>query len=127
MDRSIRVLVANSPKLMRELIISTLSDEAGMEIVGEVADESELPQRVKETSPDVVVIALDEPGERPAICDTLLRESPGLRIIAVAFQQSRSIFYWASFDIHSSEIEASEQGIINAVRNIATTGAGDRV
>jgi AmiR/NasT family two-component response regulator len=127
MHRSIRVLVANRPKLMRELIISTLSDEAGLEIVGEVAEESELPQRVKETSPDVVVIALDEPGERPAICDTLLRESPGLRIIAVAFQQNRSISYWASFDIHSSEIEASEQGIINAVRSVAATGAGDRV
>jgi AmiR/NasT family two-component response regulator len=126
MDRSIRVLVANRPNLMRELIISTLSDEAGVEIVGEVAEESELPQRVSQTSPDVVVIALDEPGERPAICDVLLREHPGLRIIAVAFQQNRSISYWASFDIHSSEIEASEQGIINAVRNIATTGAGDR-
>jgi len=127
MDRSIRVLVANRPKLMRELIISTLSDEVGVEIVGEVAEESELPQRVNQTSPDVVVIALDEPGERPAICDTLLRGHPGLRIIAVAFQQNRSIFYWASFDIHSNEIEASEQGIINAVRNITTTGAADRV
>ena len=126
MDRSIRVLVANRPKLMRELIISTLSDEAGVEIVGEVAEESELPQRASQTSPDVVVIALDEPGERPAICDVLLREHPGLRIIAVAFQQNRSISYWASFDIHSSEIEASEQGIINAVRSVATTGAGDR-
>ena len=126
MDRSIRVLVANRPKLMRELIISTLSDETGMEIVGEVDEESELSQRVSQTSPDVVVIALDEPGERPAICDVLLREHPALRIIAVAFQQNRSISYWASFDIHSSEIEASEQGIINAVRSVATTGAGDR-
>jgi AmiR/NasT family two-component response regulator len=127
MDKSIRVLVGNRPKLMRELIVSTLSDEPGVEIVGEVAEESELPERVNQTSPDLVVIALEEPSGRPAICDTLLHEHPGLRIIAVGFQQNRSVFYWASFDIHSSEIEASEQGIINAVRNIATTGAGDRV
>jgi DNA-binding NarL/FixJ family response regulator len=126
MERPIRVLVANRPKLMRELILSTLSDEPGVEIVGEVGDESEVPERVNLTSPDLVVVALDEPGERPAICDTLLREHPGLRIIAVAFQQNRTIFYWASFDIHSSEIEASEQGIINAVRTLAA-GAGDRV
>ena len=127
MDRSIRVLVANHPKLMRELIASTLSDEPGVEIVGEVAEESEIPERVNQSLPDLVVIALDEAGSRPAICDTLLREHPGLRIIAVAFQQNRSVFYWASFDIHSSEIEASEQGILNAVRSVATTGAGDRV
>ena len=127
MDRSVRVLVANRPKLMRELIVSTLSDEPGVEIVGEVGEESEIPERVNRTAPDLVVIALDEPGGRPAICDTLLREHPGLRIIAVAFQQNRSVFYWASFDIHSNEIEASEQGIINAVRSVATTGAGNPV
>ena len=127
MARPIRVLVANRPKLMRELIVSTLADEPGVEIVGEVAEESEVRDRVNQTSPDLVVIALDEPAKRPAICDTLLRDHPGLRIIAVAFQQNCSVFYWASFDIHSSEIEASEQGILNAVRGIATRGAGDRI
>ena len=39
MDRAIRILVANRPKLMRELILATLADEPGIEIVGEVADE----------------------------------------------------------------------------------------
>lgn len=127
MDRPIRVLVANRPKLMRELIISTLSDEPNVEIVGDVAEESALPEQVKQTLPDVVVVALDEPTKRPAICDALLREHPSLRIIAVAFQQNCSVFYWASFDIHSSQIEASEQGILNAVRSVATTGAAGRV
>jgi DNA-binding NarL/FixJ family response regulator len=127
MDRSIRILVANRPKLMRELILATLSDEPGIEIVGEVSDEAEIRQRVRQTSPDLLVIALDEPAKRPDICDTLLRDQPGLRIIAVASQQNCSVFYWASFDIHSSQIEPSEQGILKAVRNITPTIAGERV
>lgn len=127
MDRSIRILVANRPKLMRELILATLSDEPGIEIVGEVADERDLRDRVQQTSPDLLVIALDEPAKRPGICDTLLRHHPGLRIIAVASQENCSVFYWASFDIHSSQIEASEQGILNAVRNITPAGARERV
>jgi chemotaxis response regulator CheB len=127
MDRSIRILVANRPKLMRELILATLADEPGIEIVGEVSDESEIRARVQETSPDLLVIALDEPAKRPSICDTLLRDQPGLRIIAVASQQNCSVFYWASFDIHASQIEASEQGILNAVRAITPAGAGERV
>lgn len=126
MDRSVRVLVANRPKLMRELILATLADEPGIEIVGEVLEEAQIAERVRLTSPDLLVIALDEPEKRPEICDTLLRDFPGLRIIAVASQQNVSVFYWASFDIHSSEIEPSEQGILNAVRSIATQGAGDR-
>jgi chemotaxis response regulator CheB len=127
MPRPIRVLVANRPKLMRELIVSTLAEEPGVEIVGEVADETEVAERVREVSPDLLVIALDEPAKRPQLCDTLLRDHPGLRIIAVASQENCSVFYWASFDIHSSEIEASEQGILNAVRHIATMGAGEPV
>jgi DNA-binding NarL/FixJ family response regulator len=127
MGRSIRILVANRPKLMRELMLATLSDEPGIEIVGEVSDEAEIRQRVRQTSPDLLVIALDEPAKRPDICDTLLRDQPGLRIIAVASQQNCSVFYWASFDIHSSQIEPSEQGILNAVRNITPAGARERV
>jgi hypothetical protein len=45
----------------------------------------------------------------------------------VASQENCSVFYWASFDIHSSQIEASEQGILNAVRNIMPARAGERV
>ena len=52
MGRSIRILVANRPKLMRELILATLSDEPGIEIVGEVSDEAEIRQRVRQTSPE---------------------------------------------------------------------------
>jgi chemotaxis response regulator CheB len=127
MDRAIRILVANRPKLMRELILATLADEPGVEVVGEVADERDIRARVQQTSPDLLLIALDEPAKRPGICDTLLRDNPGLRIIAVASQENCSVFYWASFDIHSSQIEASEQGILNAVRNITPAGAGERV
>src|SRR3981081_4494590 len=126
MARSIRVLVANRPKLMRELIVSTLADEPGVEIVGEVADEADIAERVREAARDLLVIALDEPSKRPQLCDTLLRDRPKLRIIAVASQENCSVFYWASFDIHSSEIEASEQGILSAVRNISTTGQANR-
>jgi AmiR/NasT family two-component response regulator len=127
MDRSIRILVANRPKLMRELILATLADEPGVEVVGEVVDETDIRARVQQTRPDLLVIALDEPAKRPGICDTLLRDNPGLRIIAVASQENCSVFYWASFDIHSSQIEASEQGILNAVRKITPAGAGERV
>jgi DNA-binding NarL/FixJ family response regulator len=127
MGRPVRILVANQPKLMRELILATLSEEPGIEIVGEVSDEAEIRHRVRQTSPDLLVIALNEPAKRPDICDTLLRDQPGLRIIAVASQENCSVFYWASFDIHSSQIEPSEQGILNAVRNITPAGAAERV
>jgi len=124
MNRAIRVLVANQPRLMRELIVATLTDQPDMEIVGEVADDAEIPGEVARSLPDLVVISMDESGKQPVLCETILNKHPEVRIIAVAFQRNRSVFYWATFDIHSSEIESSEQGILNAARSILAGARG---
>jgi len=121
MGKAIRVLVANRPRLMRETILSTFADQPDIEIVGEVADDSEIVESVNKTLPNFVVIALDSPGERPQICDDLLREHPEVRVIAVAPAKNFIVYYWASLDIHSSNIEASEEGMLNALRSKLVT------
>lgn len=118
MNKLIRVLVANQPKIMREVILAAFAEQPDIEIVGEVTDVLEIPDRVHQTLPDFLVIALDEPGRRPDICETILRAHPEVRILAVASGQNRTICYWASFDIHSDDIEPSEAGILNALRDI---------
>jgi DNA-binding NarL/FixJ family response regulator len=118
MVNAIRILVANRPRLMRDLIVSTFADQPGIEIVGEVSDEAEIPARVKQSLPNLLVIALDEPGKRPQVCDAILREHPDLRILAVASRENRTICYWASLDIHSDEIDPSGEGILKAVRSM---------
>jgi len=125
MEKTIRVLVANRPRLMRELILETFADHPDIKVVGEVVNDVEIPEQIEKTLPDFVVIALDEPGKRPAICDIVLRQHPELRIIAVAPNQNYSAYYWASFDIHSTKVEASEEGILNTLRG-KRDYAGDR-
>jgi chemotaxis response regulator CheB len=107
---------------LRELILSTFSDQPDIEIVGEVEDESEIRAKVSTTDPNFVVIALDDPNKRPAICDDLLREHPNLRVIAVATRKESVVYYWASLDIHASNIEASEEGILSTLRSLTLTG-----
>jgi chemotaxis response regulator CheB len=119
MDKVIRVLVANRPRLMRDLLVATLADLSDIEIVGEVADDAEIPASVKKTAPDLVMISLDDLGKRPRVCDKVLRAFPEVRIIAVASEHNRSICYWASLtsDIHCSDIEPSQEGILSVMRN----------
>lgn len=124
MNKLIRVLVANQPKIMREVILATFAEQPDIEIVGEVSNETEIPDCVNQTSPDLLVIALDESGKRPLICDTVLNAHPKLRIIAVASEQNRSICYWASLQIHSNNIEPSEGGILSAARSKAEAAGG---
>jgi len=125
MEKAIRVLVANRPRLMRELILTTFADQPDIEIVGEVGDESEISESVKKTLPNFVVIALDHPDRRPAICDELLREHPEVRVIAVSPEKNSIVYYWASLNIHSNDIEASEEGILAAMRSRMVANGAD--
>lgn len=122
MEKTTRVLVANRPKLMREVILTALADQPGVEIVGEVSDESDILPQVRATLPDLLVIALDENELRPPICDQVLREHPELRIIAVASRKNRTLYFWASFDIHCTDIETSLAGIMSVVHQPAESG-----
>jgi chemotaxis response regulator CheB len=101
---------------MRELIVATFADQPDIEIVGEVENEEHILATVEKTSPDLIVVALEEVGKRPRICDTVLRRHPDVRIIGIAAKRNYSVFYWATLDIHSSDIEASEEGLLTAAR-----------
>jgi DNA-binding NarL/FixJ family response regulator len=112
--KKIRVLVANQPRLMRELVLATVSDQPDIEVLGEVAEDSKIAQAVADLHPHFVIIALDRPDERPAICVYLLEHHPLVKVLAVAPEQNSSVFFWS--DIRSTAIESSEEGILNAIR-----------
>ena len=62
--KRVRVLVANRPRLMRELVMATISDQPDIELVGEVADDGDLTEMVEQVQPDVLILAMDEPERR---------------------------------------------------------------
>ena len=124
MTRQFRVLVANSPRLMRELVIDTFTGRPDFTIVGEVSDDTEILTRVEETHPDFLFIALDDFRERPPVCDTVLRLHPKVNIIAVSPREDRGVRYWASFNIHSDVIESSEEAILDAMRRAGSLAGG---
>ena len=112
--RKIRVLIANRPRLMRDLILATVSDQPDIEVLGALEDESQIAQVVAETHPDFVIVGLDKAHERPAICDYVLSHHPRVKVIAVAADQDNSVFFWS--DIRSAAVESSEPGILDVMR-----------
>ena len=117
MNKSIRVLVAIYPRLMRELILTTFADQPDIEVVGEVTEEWAIPGEVDRTSPDFLVISLNSHEQRPQVCDTVLLRRPEMRIIAVDPEHNYSVHYWVSLKIQSNDVEASEEGILGVIRN----------
>ena len=75
MVKRFRVLMANQPKLMRQLPLEMLKKEFWIEIVGEATQESEIRELVQKTAPDLAVVTADRPGSRLAICGALSRHA----------------------------------------------------
>jgi DNA-binding NarL/FixJ family response regulator len=112
----VRVLVANQPRLMRELVLATISDQPDIEVMGEIGDDEALMAMVMQCKPDFVIIALDESGQRPLICDELLGEHPKMKVLALAPDRNNSVFFWSVPNICATRIENSEEGILSALR-----------
>jgi DNA-binding NarL/FixJ family response regulator len=117
--QKIRVLVANRPRLMRDLVLATIGEQPDIEVVGETKDEAEITELVERLRPDYLIVALDEPEVRPGLCGFLLGRYPQMKILAVAPERNSSIFYWAFVDIRTKRVETSELGILNVLRSKA--------
>lgn len=115
--QKIRVLVANRPRLMKDLVLATIGDQPDIEVVGETQDEAEITELVERTRPDYLIIALQDPEVRPGLSGFLLGRYPEMKILALAAEQNRGMFYWAFVDIRSMHVESSEQGILNVLRS----------
>jgi len=114
--KRVRVLVANHPRLMRELVLAVIADQPDIEIIGEVQEESQLAEAVEDAEPDILILALEDADKRIAQCGFLLGRYPQMRILALAPEQNLGLFYWATVDVRTRPLESSEAGILSALR-----------
>jgi DNA-binding NarL/FixJ family response regulator len=113
---SIRVLVANRPRLIRELLMATISDQPDIEIVGEIPEEADIVGAVEESRPDFLIIALDKSKRLPAFCISILQDHPEIKVIAISPNTNNFMCYCTALQVQSYPIEASEAGVLNALR-----------
>jgi chemotaxis response regulator CheB len=124
MDHCLRVAVATQPRLMRELMVETVKTQSDIEVVADIQSEADIERAVDECKPDFLILASSEPNLRPPICDVLLQRHPNLKILALAAERNRAVMLWASLDIHAAPVEASEEGILRAIRGLPRAEEG---
>lgn len=116
MDHSLRVAVATQPRLMRELMLETVKVQPDLEVVADIQNEADIERIVEESRPDFLIIAASESDLHPPICDLLLHRHPEMKILSLATERNRGVLLWASVKVHEVPVEASEEGILSALR-----------
>ena len=87
----IRIVVADHQTIDRRGIVGLLESAGGFEIVGESASVEETVNRCRAHAPDVLLLALNLPGQDQAAAIPAIRaEMPGLRILALSERGSES-------------------------------------
>src|SRR6476660_5219754 len=89
-----RVLLADDSEGMRRAITALLSRQPAISLIGEVSSYPELMEKLKQSSPDVVVMDIHMPGEDQVDPSTLKRHFNGTCLLAISIwndEQTRII------------------------------------
>ena len=122
-----RILLADSQPRVRFALRVLLEQQPGVEVVGEAANASSLLGRLKETTPDLLLLGWELPGL--AILDSLsaLRGCcPGLRVIALSGQpEARRAALAAGADVFVSKTDPPRK-LLAAIAGCASGRGADR-
>ncbi len=111
----IRIAVASLPRLLRDIVVTALSSERDMELVGEVPGARQLADVVRDSGADVAIVAC-EPSD-VARLGRLVNRSP-VTLLAITDEGRRGALY----ELLPREVdlgELSPRGLVNAIREVA--------
>lgn len=92
--RKIRIVLADDHALIRSGIATLLKGSLEIEVVGEASDGEEAIERVKELSPDVIVIDLSMPKLSGIEATRIItKRFPGTRVIVLTMHENEEYVY----------------------------------
>lgn len=113
-----RILIAELPRLVRDVVRDAIGAEADMQIVDEGVETGALVERVGHERPDVVVV-MAASSTPPPVCAELLGRYPGTAVVALEDGGHRASVY-ALRPTRSRVAELSRTRLVRAIRRAAT-------
>jgi DNA-binding NarL/FixJ family response regulator len=116
-QEKIRVLIANSTRIWRDMLYDTIREEPDIEVVGDVSEEDAIVPATERTNPDCLIVPLDEPGATMPIYTEILAKRPHVRIVAIGEGTDVVEIYWMSEEgnIRRTYTTASREAILRAL------------
>ena len=123
---AIRVVVVDDHAVVRSGIKLLLDRHDDIEVVGEAGNAQDAVFRVRELTPDVILLDLVMPGESGIeVLPKLLKEAPDAKVLVLSMQDEPSYVREAFAAGASGYVlkEAADEEVVTAVREIAGGGS----
>jgi DNA-binding NarL/FixJ family response regulator len=92
-----QIILANEPPLLRRLLRRALDKAPGLQVVGEIAELTELRDAVEQTDPQWMVVSLWQQGRLPDAIKSILAEHPSINVMGMATNGSAIAIKRAEF------------------------------
>lgn len=90
MTKQYRILLANRPRLLREIFKRAFERYPDVEIVGEVANSDYLSDQVKDSEAHWVLVPLHTDGNFPDFVKLIIQDCPEIGILAISADGSQA-------------------------------------
>ena len=84
-----RIILANKPRLLREMLERVLAKVDDLEIAGQAMNLAELLWLVEQMEPEWVIVSLTDHGNIPGTVKSLLNRYPAVYILGIALDGSQ--------------------------------------
>jgi len=117
----IRILLAEVPRMLREIIESVIDGQADMSIVGTIPTRDRVVSALDTTPADVVIVGLRH-AETTTALDPVLYERPRLKVLAISGDGgSSTLCELRPYRVPLGDVSPS--GLVDAIRTMTATGA----
>jgi DNA-binding NarL/FixJ family response regulator len=111
----IRILLAETPPMLTDILVDIASREPDLELIGSVTLGDALDNGVSDAHADVLILGVED-ADDATLAGSLLEASPRLRVVMLARTGARAIVYELR-PVKTEISDVSPPGLLQAIRS----------
>ena len=121
--RACRIVVANGPRLFRQLVWRALSNIPDFQVMNVLVDSVGLTRLIERVEPDWLITSLRPDGRLPEMLESHRAQYPSLNLLGVALDGSRISIRCGKWREEETWMDITFEDVIHILR----TGSGQRI
>ncbi len=121
--RACRIVVANGPRLLRQLLCRALGTLPDFQVMSVLVDPTGLTRLIERVEPDWLITSLGPDGRLPEMIESHRAQYPSLNLLGVALDGSRISIRCGKWREEETWMDITFEDVIHILR----TGSGQRI